>query len=131
MTKQRMRRWSLLLALTLVTLLAAACNDQPPAPEVEGEPVVSAQTPSNASRLPNESGRLALVEGETQLRDFVLDEDAGVAYVTDSDYVLHIVGLDPLPKRTALKAQITGRLEREDYRIEKVVFQSMPGLYVT
>lgn len=45
--------------------------------------------------------------------------------------LLDMLGLDPLPKRTALKAQITGRLEGEAYRIEKVVFQSMPGLYVT
>jgi len=45
--------------------------------------------------------------------------------------LLDMLGLDPLPKRTPLKAQITGRLERDAYRIEKIVFQSLPGLYVT
>ncbi|MEO8425744.1 MAG: hypothetical protein ABI651_01400, partial [Verrucomicrobiota bacterium] len=45
--------------------------------------------------------------------------------------LLEMLGLDPLPARTPLKAQITGRLERPHYRIEKVVFQSLPGLYVT
>ncbi len=45
--------------------------------------------------------------------------------------LLYMLGLDPLPKRTPLKAQITGHLQREAYRIEKIVFQSMPGLYVT
>jgi cephalosporin-C deacetylase-like acetyl esterase len=45
--------------------------------------------------------------------------------------LLDMLGLYPLPKRTPLKAQITGRLERDAYRIEKIVFQSMPGLYVT
>src|SRR5712672_1562732 len=45
--------------------------------------------------------------------------------------LLEMLGLDPLPARTPLKAQITGRLERDAYRIEKIVFQSMPGLYVT
>src|SRR5262245_8161058 len=45
--------------------------------------------------------------------------------------LLDMLGLDPLPKRTPLKAQITGRLERAAYRIEKLVFQSLPGLYVT
>jgi cephalosporin-C deacetylase-like acetyl esterase len=45
--------------------------------------------------------------------------------------LLEMLGLDPLPKRTPLKAQIIGKLEREAYRIEKVVFQSSPGLYVT
>ena len=42
-----------------------------------------------------------------------------------------MLGLEPLPARTPLQAQITGRLERELYRVEKVVFQSLPGLYVT
>src|SRR6185369_3713497 len=45
--------------------------------------------------------------------------------------LLEMLGLDPLPARTPLKAQITGRLERDAYRIEKIVFQSLPGLYVT
>ncbi len=42
-----------------------------------------------------------------------------------------MLGLDPLPARAPLKAQITGRLERDAYHIEKVVFQSLPALYVT
>lgn len=45
--------------------------------------------------------------------------------------LLEMLGLDPLPTRTPLKVQITGRIERDIYRIEKIVFQSMPGLYVT
>lgn len=45
--------------------------------------------------------------------------------------LLDMLGLDPLPKRTPLEAKITGKLDREKYRIEKIVFQSLPGLYVT
>src|SRR5262245_42972218 len=45
--------------------------------------------------------------------------------------LLEMLGLDPLPKRTPLKAKITGRLQRDTYHIEKIVFQSLPGLYVT
>src|SRR5213593_2150716 len=45
--------------------------------------------------------------------------------------LLDMLGLDPLPARTPLKAQITGRLERDTYRIEKIILQSLPGLYVT
>jgi cephalosporin-C deacetylase-like acetyl esterase len=45
--------------------------------------------------------------------------------------LLYMLGLDPLPKRTPLNARITGTLERPGYRIEKLVFQSLPGLYVT
>ncbi len=45
--------------------------------------------------------------------------------------LLDMLGLDPLPPRTPLQVNITGTLDRPLYRIEKVVFQSMPGLYVT
>ncbi len=43
--------------------------------------------------------------------------------------LLDIVG--PFPKRTPLNPIITGVVEREGYRVEKVVFESMPQYYVT
>jgi cephalosporin-C deacetylase-like acetyl esterase len=36
-----------------------------------------------------------------------------------------------LPERTPLNAKVVGVLERDQYRIEKVIFESQPGLYVT
>lgn len=39
--------------------------------------------------------------------------------------------LGPLPEKTPLNAKITGTVEREDFRVEKVLFESMPGYYVT
>jgi cephalosporin-C deacetylase-like acetyl esterase len=45
--------------------------------------------------------------------------------------LFYMLGLDPLPKRTPLDARITGKINRSDYTIEKIVFQSLPGLYVT
>ena len=39
--------------------------------------------------------------------------------------------LGGFPPRTPLKATITGTLQRDGYRIEKIVFQSLPGFYVT
>lgn len=45
--------------------------------------------------------------------------------------LLYMLGLDPLPKRMPLEARVVGTLERPKYRIEKVVFQSLPRLYVT
>ena len=41
-----------------------------------------------------------------------------------------MLGLSPLPARTALKATVTGVLERGDYVVEKIHFQSLPGAYV-
>jgi cephalosporin-C deacetylase-like acetyl esterase len=44
---------------------------------------------------------------------------------------LDMLGLWPLPPRTPLAAQTTGTIERDGFRVEKVHFQSRPGLYVT
>ena len=45
--------------------------------------------------------------------------------------LLYMLGLDPLPGRSPLQAEVRGVLERPAYRVEKVVFQSLPGLFVT
>ena len=42
-----------------------------------------------------------------------------------------MLGLDPSPAKTPLKAVKTGEVRGEGYVIEKMHFQSMPGLYVT
>lgn len=42
-----------------------------------------------------------------------------------------MLGLDPLPERTPLQAVVTGTLERDDFKVEKLHFQSRPHLYVT
>ena len=48
-----------------------------------------------------------------------------------SDY-LYMLGLAPLPERTPLHATVTGKLKHRDgCMIEKLHFQSSPGLYVT
>jgi len=40
-------------------------------------------------------------------------------------------GLWPLPTRTPLNAVIHGRVERDDYVVDRVFFESIPGNYVT
>jgi cephalosporin-C deacetylase-like acetyl esterase len=44
---------------------------------------------------------------------------------------LDMLGLWPLPEKTPLKATVTGTLEHEGVVIEKLHYQSRPGLYVT
>ena len=41
------------------------------------------------------------------------------------------IGLWPLPQKSPLNAVIHGKIELEDYTIEKVYFESFPGFYVT
>ena len=44
---------------------------------------------------------------------------------------LDMMGLWPLPEKTPLQPVITGRVETDQYIVEKLHFQSLPGLYVT
>jgi dienelactone hydrolase len=45
--------------------------------------------------------------------------------------ILLASGLFPLPTRTPLNAVVHGRVERDDYTIDRVFFESFPGHYVT
>lgn len=45
--------------------------------------------------------------------------------------LLEMLGLDPFPPRTDLQAVVTGTVEHDEFRVEKLHFQSMPRLYVT
>src|SRR5687767_4808840 len=40
-------------------------------------------------------------------------------------------GLWPMPAKTPLNAVIHGRIERDEYTVEKVYFESSPGFFVT
>ena len=52
-----------------------------------------------------------------------------------AEFVRHQIlvsqGIWPLPAKTPLKPVIHGRIERDDYTIEKVYFESVPGYFVT
>jgi cephalosporin-C deacetylase-like acetyl esterase len=42
-----------------------------------------------------------------------------------------MLGLDPRPQKTPLQAAVTGTTEHDEFTVERVHFQSRPGLYVT
>jgi dienelactone hydrolase len=45
--------------------------------------------------------------------------------------ILLACGLLPLPQKTPLNPQSHGRIEREDYLVDRIVFESFPGHYVS
>ncbi|MCI0677166.1 MAG: acetylxylan esterase [Phycisphaerales bacterium] len=45
--------------------------------------------------------------------------------------LFEMLGLEPLPQRGDLKPVVTGKVERDGIVVEKLHFQSLPGLYVT
>src|SRR5262249_58203708 len=44
---------------------------------------------------------------------------------------LDMLGLRPVPPRTPLQATVTGTVEGNGFVVEKLHYQSVPGLYVT
>ncbi|MCZ2154588.1 MAG: hypothetical protein LC114_11915 [Bryobacterales bacterium] len=44
--------------------------------------------------------------------------------------ILSAAGLNPMPEKTPLNAQIFGRVEGKDYTIEKVLLETWPGFYL-
>jgi len=47
------------------------------------------------------------------------------------EQILTSTGLLPMPERTPLNVQIFDRIEKDDYSVEKVYFESFPGFYLT
>jgi dienelactone hydrolase len=42
-----------------------------------------------------------------------------------------MLGLEPGPRKSDLNVRITGKIERDEYSIEKIAFESLPRVYVT
>ena len=64
------------------------------------------------------------------LADIKTLEDWESKRETYRQQLLEMLGLDPLPERTDLKPTITGKTEHDEFVVERVHFQSRPGLYV-
>jgi len=75
-----------------------------------------------------------------QAYEFLDEREAEIAKLTTPEdwlkrqekvkATLHeIVG--PFPDKTPLNARVTGVIQKDNYRLEKVVFESQPGFYVT
>jgi len=45
------------------------------------------------------------------------------------DKLLKLIG--PFPEKTPLNARVTGVIRKQDYRVEKLIFESIPGYYVS
>src|SRR6476619_5873305 len=78
------------------------------------------------SALPGDKALIKYFERETRLL-----EDRCLADIQDLETWNAKLGLWPLPKRTDLKATITGKTEHDAFTVEKLHFQALPGLYVT
>lgn len=78
-----------------------------------------------------------LVARIRELSDARLHKLAGIKTRSQAEALVRNVRLrvqrcfGPLPEKTPLRARVTGALERDGYRIEKVIFESRPDFPVT
>jgi hypothetical protein len=113
---------SYLLCLVLITSLAVVRADEPPAesPTARGDRMLAAYFRREAQRL-----------GDACLADVKTREDWERQRPERRRQFLEMMGMWPLPPRTDLKPVVTGKVDAEYFTIEKLHFQSLPGLYVT
>src|SRR5436853_2256579 len=86
-----------------------------------------------AAELPAKDMRAARVQTVDTPRSFpqISSKAEWQARARDiREQILVSCGLWPLPEKTPLNAKIFGRIEREDYSVEKVYFQTYPGFYL-
>lgn len=76
-------------------------------------------------------GPLRGERGDFLLKPATSIEEAGARAERVRRVMLVAMGLWPMPDRTPLGSVIHGRLDLGDYTVEKVYFQSIPGLFVT
>jgi cephalosporin-C deacetylase-like acetyl esterase len=106
---------------SLTVLAGAAWGQKPPEPK-PGDAMIDAYLAKEAARLSRR-----VLDGATTLAEWEARRPR-----LKQEY-FDMLGLWPLPEKTPLHATITGTVERprEGVVIDKLHFQSKPGLYVT
>ncbi|MCC9658186.1 alpha/beta hydrolase family protein [Rhodopirellula halodulae] len=113
---------ALLLLPTLVGAATATAADSAPADPAPGDQVIAEYFRQQTNQLSEDCfSNIQTLEDWTENREQYRRQ------------LLSMLGLDPMPARTELQAAITGVVRREEagFLVEKVHFQSSPGLYVT
>lgn len=99
----------------------------------------------NAARFPEktpDSPGARMLNRHLEQQTQEIEETGGLKHIESADdwtkqapeyrrQLAEMLGLDPMPARTPLMPTITGTLKGDGYVVEKLHYQSMPGLYVT
>jgi len=112
-----------------------------------GEVIAREQGLDSSRKIPGQITDDALLQGQGAqiMRDFLYRKVKRLAgrplprtrQELDADQLvrkqelMRCLGLDPLPPRTPLNAQVTGAIQRHGYRVEKILFESRPNFPVT
>ena len=99
-----------------------------------GDKVPADAVVSKATRLPEDRrlGKLrSSFDTEFPMQSVADDDDWPARRNEIRTRILVAAGLHPMPKRSPLNPIIYGKVERDDYTVERVIFESFPGHYVT
>ncbi|MCP4172267.1 MAG: prolyl oligopeptidase family serine peptidase [Fuerstiella sp.] len=77
------------------------------------------------------AAQVAKIESQDSLLQYNSLEDWQAAKPKLRGQLFDMLGLYPLPPQTPLNPKQTGVVEENEFRVEKLHFESMPGLYVT
>jgi dienelactone hydrolase len=116
----------LALALSAFTFSAMSAQSSAPKPVPPRAPLSRGDL-ALTSYFRNETAQLA-AGCLAEIRSLADWQSRRAAYRRQLQEML---GLAPWPERADLKAVVTGRLERDDFVVEKLHFQALPRLYVT
>ncbi|HKQ72457.1 MAG TPA: hypothetical protein VJ810_01920 [Blastocatellia bacterium] len=97
---------------------------------LSAQPITNAQTHGERMAAEYFRRQTARIAART-LADVHTLADWQARRATYRQQLLEMLGLSPLPARGDLKATLTGKVETEKFTVEKIHFQSLPGLYVT
>ena len=110
-----------LIILLLASLTDFVRGDEVPVPDTaRGDRMIAAYFQAETHKLADRS-----------LADIHTAEDWQRHKDEYRRQLLEMLGLDPCPEKTDLKATVTGTVDHELFTVEKLHFQSRPGLYVT
>lgn len=107
---------TLLASLTIATAAKFRPNTSPTAGDLVFDKYFAAETKKLS---------------EASLSSIETLEDWQTARVTFRKQLHEMLGLDPFPPKTDLKATVTGKVDHPDFTVENIHYQSMPGFYVT
>jgi len=122
----------LIAGVCAVYVTAAAGADTPPAEAFRVLPPSSTQAPSITPYLKYQTEMAWRQDDQRREKWAAIRTEADLSRLQQQlrDQLLKMLGGLPTEK-TPLNAQITGRIQMKGFHIEKLVFESLPGVYVS
>ncbi|HZR66720.1 MAG TPA: acetylxylan esterase [Terriglobales bacterium] len=122
----------LLITLLLGTLAAAQAQDAPPADVFGVLPAYSGEHPEITPYLKYQTEMAWREDDERRKVWEQIRTEADLIHVQEKLRAHLRAALGGLPeKKTLLNSRITGRIQMNGFHIEKLIFESLPGIYVT